>query len=82
MSKLNWNKAAKKDLIKNRGYEIVESEYQQKVNNKKDFPDYYIDLGIHKKHKRKILNGPFGPHARQLICLTCKNKWLAWLPKE
>jgi len=40
-----------------------------------------INLGKHEQHDWQPLKGPFGPHAGKIICKTCKDKWVAWLPK-
>ena len=40
-----------------------------------------INLGKHETHDWQPLKGPFGPHAGKIICKTCSDKWVAWLPK-
>jgi hypothetical protein len=40
-----------------------------------------INLGKHKKHNWQPLKGPFGTHSGKIICKTCNDKWIAWLPK-
>ena len=80
MSKLNWNKAEKRDLVKKRGYEIIETEREQKKRMQIEDPLKDIDLKEHKDHTITIEVGTFGPHTRKLICKTC-NKLIKWLPK-
>jgi len=82
MAKINWQKIQQKDLVKKKGFEIVETEYQQKAQFKKDFPELFVDLGKHKKHKWIAEEGPFGPHAGKAICKTCKGKFITWLSKD
>ena len=77
MAKLKWNRIAEKSLIRRHGHKIVQSEYTQKVQKNKN----YINLGIHEKHNWQPLKGPFGPHSGKIICKTCNDKWIAWLPK-
>jgi hypothetical protein len=39
-------------------------------------------LGIHATHELESVQSQSGPHAGKLICITCKNKFLKWLPRE
>ena len=39
-------------------------------------------LGIHAAHELDRVQSESGPHAGKLICKTCNNKFLKWLPKE
>jgi hypothetical protein len=39
-------------------------------------------LGIHKDHNWQIINKPTGPHAGKIVCNTCNEKFVAWLPKD
>jgi hypothetical protein len=39
-------------------------------------------LGIHVDHELDRVLSESGPHAGKLICKTCNNKFLKWLPKE
>jgi len=39
-------------------------------------------LGIHVNHELDRIQSQSGPHAGKLICKTCNNKFLKWLPKE
>lgn len=39
-------------------------------------------LGIHASHELDRIQSQSGPHAGKLICITCKNKFLKWLPRE
>jgi hypothetical protein len=39
-------------------------------------------LGIHKDHDWEIINKPTGPHAAKVVCKTCGNKFVSWLPKN
>lgn len=41
----------------------------------------HINLGIHESHDWQPLKGPFGPHSGKIICKSCNDKWVAWLPK-
>jgi hypothetical protein len=41
-----------------------------------------IDLGIHKDHEWTPVKMETGPHSGKLICITCNNKFIRWLPKE
>jgi len=80
MAKIKWHRIAENALIRKHGHEIVQSEYTQKVQ-KKQANKNFINLGIHEKHNWQPLKGPFGPHAGKIICKTCQDKWVAWLPK-
>ncbi len=39
-------------------------------------------LGIHASHELERVQSQSGPHAGKLVCKTCKNKFLKWLPRE
>jgi hypothetical protein len=41
-----------------------------------------IDLGIHKSHQWAAIKCESGPHSGKLICITCNNKFIRWLPKD
>ena len=41
-----------------------------------------IDLGTHKSHQWTAMKYKSGPHAGKLICITCNNKFIRWLPKD
>lgn len=41
-----------------------------------------IDLGIHKTHQWTAVSCISGPHVGKLICITCNNKFIRWLPKD
>ena len=39
-------------------------------------------LGVHTDHDLEQIKLDSGPHHGKLICKTCGNKFLKWLPKE
>ena len=56
---------------------MLNQKYKQEQSDKeKQF------LGIHASHQLERVQSQSGPHAGKLICKTCKNKFLKWLPRE
>lgn len=82
MAKINWHRAAQKDLIRKYGHEVVEREYTQKVR-KSNSLSIKINLGIHESHDwEPIISPPGSTHAGKIVCNTCKGKWVTWLSKD
>ena len=51
------------------------NERKQRLLNKE------IQLGVHEDHDLNIIKMESGPHASKLVCITCNNKFIRWLPK-
>ena len=87
MTKLDWNKETWKSTMNSEywtnpktGFDKAWHEQQKhkkvQVEKEKQF------LGIHVDHELESIKATSGPHAGKLICKTCNNKFLKWLPKE
>jgi hypothetical protein len=48
----------------------------------KNIDNRQIKLGIHEKHDWQVVKMETGPHAAKIVCRTCKNKFVTWLPKS
>lgn len=41
-----------------------------------------LNLGTHENHDWQPVKLQSGPHYGKLICKTCNNKFIQWLPKD
>jgi hypothetical protein len=55
---------------------------EQKKQGKERRLKREIDLGEHSTHNWQPVKLESGPHAGKLICITCNNKFIRWLPKD
>jgi hypothetical protein len=81
-------------MVKRHDYDTQDLREWNKIRNKIQDPKWqnytlhrpkkqlnHINLGIHEDHNWQPLKGPFGPHSGKIICKSCNDKWIAWLPK-
>lgn len=40
-----------------------------------------INLGIHENHEWEVVTDVPSPHSGKIICKSCGDKWITWLPK-
>jgi len=87
MTKLNYSKTNKSDTAflndpywtnPRTGFDKAwhEQTKYQNIRLQKE-----VDLGIHKDHHWEPVKIDTGPHVGKLICITCNNKFIRWLPK-
>ena len=87
MTKLDWNRAGWHTQMNNeywtnpktgfdKDWHIQQAHKKAKAEKEKQF------LGPHKDHELESIQISSGPHSGKLICKTCNNKFLKWLPKE
>jgi hypothetical protein len=89
MTKLNWNRKPVRSVMNSeywtnpkKGFDKGWHDRQQaKIERKQRLLNQEIDLGIHIDHELDIIKLESGPHESKLICITCKNKFIRWLPK-
>ena len=84
MTKINWNRQKQVSVL-NRDYFInpktgFDKEWHDRQSHLKNLLET-IDLGVHNTHEILPIKLDSGPHAGKLVCVTCKNKFLRWLPK-
>lgn len=85
MAKLNWNRSRVTSKFETKYWNDpvngFDKEWHQKYGKLRD-QNKEIDLGIHETHHWIPVLLEQGPHRGKIICKTCGNKWIAWLPKE
>ena len=86
MAKIDWDKQNAYDKIDHYTWAKKRNAIQDKkwkLHSMNYVPDKKtnINLGIHENHDWQPIKGPFGPHAGKIICKTCNDKWVSWLPK-
>ncbi len=90
MTKLKWDREPVKSILNSeywidpkkgfdKGWHYNQAAHLQgkKIRLLKE-----IDLGIHKSHQWTAIKCENGPHTGKLICITCNNKFIRWLPKD
>ena len=87
MTKLDWNRPGWKSTMNSEywtdpktGFDKAWHEQQKHKKARQDKEQQF--LGIHATHDLDRIQTQSGPHAGKLICKTCNNKFLKWLPKE
>lgn len=89
MTKLKWDRNPVRSVL-NSDYFLNPKEgfdkgwhynQQQKLDKKQRLLDKNIDLGTHHEHDLDVITLESGPHSAKLICTTCNNKFIRWLPK-
>ena len=91
MTKLDYNKTNKSDTSflndpywtnPKTGFDKGWHDQQKAKNERKQrLLNQKIDLGTHKDHTLDVIKLESGPHDSKLICVTCNNKFIRWLPK-
>jgi hypothetical protein len=91
MTKLDYNKTNKSDTAflndpywsnPKTGFDKGWHDQQKAKNERKQrLLNQKIDLGTHKDHTLDVIKLESGPHDSKLICITCNNKFIRWLPK-
>jgi hypothetical protein len=71
----NWSSKLNSEYWMNPKTGFDSSWHSQQQNLKKI-------LGIHETHKWEAIKMESGPHAGKLVCKTCNNKFVNWLPKN
>ena len=86
MTKLKWDREPQRSGMNSEywtnpktGFDKAWHEQQKHKQNKLKKE---IDLGIHATHEWAPVKIESGPHAGKLICITCNNKFIRWLPKD
>tara|TARA_R100001530_G_scaffold108818_1_gene76315 strand:- start:170 stop:454 length:285 start_codon:yes stop_codon:yes gene_type:complete len=76
MAKLDWEKRSKYDKIDHYAEAVERNKPKQK-----QIPSY-INLGKHENHNWVPIIKATGPHGGKVVCVTCGNKFVTWLPKS
>ena len=87
MTKLDWNRSPRTSTMNSEywtnpktGFDKAWHEQQKHKQAKAEKEKQF--LGIHLEHELEHIKISSGPHSGKLICKTCNNKFLKWLPKE
>lgn len=87
MTKLIWDRKPVKSLLDSdywnnpkKGFD--KAWHQQQENKKAQAENEKQSLGIHANHELERIQLNSGPHSGKLICKTCNNKFIKWLPKN
>jgi hypothetical protein len=79
MAKLKWGREPVRSSLNSEYWLDPKTGFDEKWHNQR--AKMQQSLGIHKDHNWQIINKPTGPHAGKIICNTCNNKFVVWLPK-
>jgi len=80
MTKLKWDRSPQNSVLDTKYFLNPKTGFDQKWHNQRK--NMHQILGIHKDHNWQIINKPTGPHAGKIVCNTCNEKFVAWLPKD
>jgi hypothetical protein len=80
MTKLKWDRSPQNSVLNSDYFLNPKTGFDQKWHNQRK--NMQQILGIHKDHNWQIINKPTGPHAGKIVCNTCNEKFVAWLPKD
>ena len=78
----NWASSMNSEYWTNPKEGFDKHWHQQQKNKSIQAAKEKQSLGEHQDHQTEKLQLQSGPHAGKLICITCNNKFLKWLPKE
>ena len=84
MSKINWNRIKQTSVLNTEFYTNPKKGFDKDWHEKRRALDNLLnemDLGVHKTHEIKPIKDESGPHIGKLVCVTCNNKFIRWLPK-
>jgi hypothetical protein len=89
MTKINWNREPTSSVMNSEYWTNPKTGFdkgwhdrlKQKQEKKQRLLNQKIDLGIHEDHDLDIVKLNSGPHVGKLICITCNDKFIRWLPK-
>jgi hypothetical protein len=89
MTKLVWDRKQQTSILNSdyytnpkTGFDKAWHDQQAQKKQRKDrLLNQEIKLGIHTDHDLDIIKLDSGPHACKLVCITCNNKFIQWLPK-
>ena len=90
MTKLKWDREPVRSVLDSEYWQDPKKGFDKgwhhnwakKLEAKNSRSKKEIDLGIHKDHQWQPVKCESGPHAGKLICITCNNKFIRWLPKD
>ena len=87
MTKLDWNRqqwisTLDSDYWTNpkEGFDQAWHKQQKHIKAQSDKEKQF--LGSHADHELEKIQLPIGPHSGKLVCKTCNNKFLKWLPRK
>ena len=80
MTKLKWDRKPVASVLNTDYFTNPKQGFDKKWHKKHNL-SREIHLGIHQNHEWKPVKLDSGPHAGKIICITCNEKWVAWLPK-
>ena len=80
MAKINWNRHSVKSRLERDHWKDPKFGFDSKWHEKRR-GSRQINLGIHEEHDWEVVKMETGPHAAKVVCKTCKNKFVTWLPK-
>lgn len=90
MTKLKWDREPFKSVLDSEYWKNPKTgfdkgwhhNWSQKLKAKQNRLNKEINLGIHENHQLQPIKIESGPHSGKLICITCNNKFIRWLPKD
>lgn len=87
MTKLDWNRKNWSSSLNSDYWTDPRTGFDQEWHKQQKHKQAQLEkekqfLGTHSSHQLDRIQTQSGPHAGKLICITCNNKFLKWLPRE
>jgi len=87
MTKLIWDRGSVRSILDSDYYTDPKQGFDkhwhtQQAHKKSKAEKERQTLGTHANHELERIQLPSGPHSGKLICKTCNNKFIKWLPKS
>lgn len=82
MTKLKWNREPISSILDTDYYKDPKNGFDKSWHQHQKTLKKQLNLGIHENHEWQPIKLQSGPHYGKLICKTCNNKFIQWLPKD
>lgn len=87
MTKLNWERKPWVSSLDSDYWTNPKEGFDQAWHQTQKYKHTQLEkekqlLGIHIDHNLEKIQLSSGPHHGKLICKTCNNKFIKWLPRE
>ena len=82
MTKLKWNRDPITSVLNTEYYLNSKTGFDKSWHDKIKASKKEYNLGTHKTHDWQPIKLQTGPHYGKLICKTCNDKFIQWLPKS
>ena len=80
MTNLNWNRKKQTSTLNSEYWADPKNGFDKSWHTQNNHLKQL--LGTHSSHEWEAVKSQSGPHSGKLICKTCNNKFICWLPKN